>query len=248
MVLITLPHNLHARIAAEAARAKKIVFCEKPMALNETELEDLEAALKENKTPYWPGFNRRFSPMAEKIKELVSKRENPMVIDYQMNAGYVPSSSWIQGEMGGGRNIGEAGHIYDLFTYLTESEILSVAAVSIDAKGAKYLRNDNFCAILKFKDGSVCNLLYTAAGAKNYPKEQAKIYFDGNIIFLDDFKELKMFGAKTFSQKSSPDKGHLAELKQFAEYAQGKKGDRFPLWQALQATRISFEVEKQING
>jgi len=246
MVMVTLPHDLHAGIAAEAARSKKAVFCEKPMALNDDELKSLEDAIGEEKTPYWPGFNRRFSPLVEKIRELASNRESPLMIDYQMNAGYVPLNSWIHGEAGGGRNIGEACHIYDLFTFLTDSEVASVNAVSIGVDGGKYLKNDNFCATLKFKDGSVCSLIYTAAGAKNYSKEFAKIYFDGKMIVLDDFRSIKTYGSVNFSQKWDQDKGHYLELKRFADYIKGDNKDLFPLWQAVQATMISFEVERQI--
>lgn len=255
LVMITLPHNLHSKVAVEAARAGKAVFCEKPMALNEKELNELVKTLKETKVPYLVGFNRRFSPFAKKIKELIQKRESPMIIDYQMNAGFIPKDHWTQTEVGGGRNIGEACHIYDLFTFFTESEIEKVNAFSITPKNKKYLKNDNFVANLKFKDGSVCNLIYTAMGTKDYSKEQIKIYFDGKIIFLDDYKDLKTFGFKNFSPftihyspfTKTQDKGHLNEIQEFSESIKNGSGYPIPLWQLIQATKISFEVEKQID-
>ena len=123
MVIVTLPHNLHTKISIEAAKCGKAVFCEKPMALNKMELEKLINILEETKVPYLTGFNRRFSPFVKRIKEIIKNRENTMIIDYQMNAGFIPKDHWTQTEIGGGRNIGEACHIYDLFTYFTESEI-----------------------------------------------------------------------------------------------------------------------------
>ena len=36
-------------------------------------------------------------------------------------------------------------------------------------------------------------------GTKDYPKEEMKIYFDGKIIFLNDYKDLKIFGHTNFS-------------------------------------------------
>lgn len=248
MVIITLPHNLHAKIAAEAAKAKKAVFCEKPMALNEKELEELVTTLKETKVPYLTGFNRRFSPFVQKIKEIIKNRENPMIVDYQMNAGYLPKDHWTQTEIGGGRNIGEACHIYDLFTYLTESEVEKISAFSITPKTEKYFKNDNFITALKFKDGSVCNLIYTALGSKDYPKEQMKVYFDGKIIFLNDYKDMQISGANSKCLKTKQqDKGHLIELQKFADIIKNGNGYPIPLWQLIQATKISFEVEKQIN-
>ncbi len=247
MAIITLPHNLHVEVAIKAAKAGKAIFCEKPMALNEKELQELVDTLKETKVPYLVGFNRRFSPFAKKIKEIIKNRENPMIIDYQMNAGFLPKDHWTQTEAGGGRNIGEACHIYDLFTYFTESEIKKISAFSINPKTEKYLKNDNFVAGLKFKDGSVCNLIYTATGPEDYPKEQMKIYFDGKIIFLNDYREMKIFGARIKGLKMKQDKGHFKELQEFATSIQKGNGYPIPLWQLIQATKISFEVEKQIN-
>jgi len=255
LVMITLPHNLHSKVAIEAAKAAKAVFCEKPMALNEKELNKLVETLKKTKVPYLVGFNRRFSPFAQEIKELIQKRESPMIIDYQMNAGYLPKDDWTQTGTGGGRNIGEACHIYDLFTFFTESEVEKINAFSINPRNKKYLKNDNFIASLKFKDGSICNLIYTAMGTNKYPKEQMKIYFEGKIILLDDYKNLKVFGLKNFSPFAIPhspftktqDKGHLNEIQEFGESIKNGTGYSIPLWQLIQATKISFEVEKQVK-
>ena len=247
MVVVTLPHNLHAKISTEAIKAGKAVFCEKPIALNEKELQELTDAIEKTKMPYLAGFNRRFSPFAKKIKEIIKDRENPIIIDYQMNAGFLPKDHWTQTASGGGRNIGEACHIYDLFTYFTESEIEKVSAFSINPKTEKYLKNDNFTASLKFKDGSVCNLIYTAIGSRDYSKEQMKIYSDGRIILLDDYKELENYGTKNKGFKTSQNKGHFDEIKEFAECIKNGKGSPIPLWQLIQATRISFEVEKTIT-
>jgi len=247
IAMITLPHNLHARVAIEAAKTGKAIFCEKPMALNEKELQELVDTLKETRMPYLVGFNRRFSPFAQKIKEIIQNRENPMIIDYQMNAGFLPKDHWTQTEVGGGRNIGEACHIYDLFTYFTESRIEKISAFSITPQVEKYLKNDNFVASLKFEDGSICNLTYTASGARDYPKEQMKIYFDNKIIFLNDYKEMKVYGARMKGFKTKQDKGHFNEIQEFAQAIKNGTGYAIPLWQLIQATKISFEIERQIR-
>ena len=43
-MLIATRHDLHAEVAAPALRAGKAVFLEKPMALNQADLDDLLAA------------------------------------------------------------------------------------------------------------------------------------------------------------------------------------------------------------
>ncbi len=166
LVLISTRHNLHAKIAVDALKAGKAVFVEKPMALNNNELLELKEIIEKTKIPYMVGFNRRFSPYSAKIKEIIKNRTNPLIINYRMNAGYIPKDHWVHNEEGGGRNIGEACHIYDLFNFFTGSEFYSISAHSITPLSEQYLTNDNFSATIKYKNGSVCNLTYTSMGSR----------------------------------------------------------------------------------
>jgi len=248
-VIITTRHNMHARMAIQAAKAGKSVFVEKPMALNRKELAELVQVLEKTKVPFVVGFNRRFSPYAQRIKEIVKDRSNPMIINYRMNAGFIPRDHWVHTEEGGGRNIGEACHIYDLFNFLTESEITNVSVSAIDVDKEQYGRNDNFIATIKYKDGSVCNLIYTALGASEVPKEQMEIYMDGKIIRMDDYRKLDFFGAKVKGlQTPTAQKGQYEELIEFARSIRSGDGYPIALWQLIQATEISFDVEEQITG
>lgn len=249
LVLVSTRHNLHAKIAVDALKAGKAVFVEKPMALNDNELLELKEIIEKTKIPYMVGFNRRFSPFAAKIKEIIKNRTNPLLINYRMNAGYIPKEHWVHSEEGGGRNIGEACHIYDLFNFFTGSEFYSISAHSTTPLPEQYLINDNFSATIKYKNGSVCNLTYTSMGSRVAPKEQMDVYFDGKNLYLNDFKELYLYDARIkLLDRGIQDKGHLNELKSFGEYLKGNsEAQVIPLWQLIQATEISFEVEKQIK-
>ena len=44
-----------------------------------------------------------------------------------MNVGFIAQDHWVHGQEGGGRNLGEACHIYDLFTALSNSKITGVS-------------------------------------------------------------------------------------------------------------------------
>jgi predicted dehydrogenase/threonine dehydrogenase-like Zn-dependent dehydrogenase len=249
MALITTRHDLHARIAIEALNAGKAVFVEKPMALNDEELDEIIETIKKTKMPYTVGFNRRFSPYAEAAKGLVNNRVSPLIINYTMNAGFIPKEHWVHTEEGGGRNIGEACHIYDLFNYLTDSVVEHVCAFSITPKSGQFLLNDNFCATLKYCDGSVCNLIYTALGAKSAQKEKMEIYYDSKMISLSDYKELKLYdqSEKTI-KKGLQDKGHMEELRRFGQALLDKSENNIiPIPGLAWATGVSFEVERQIK-
>lgn len=247
IVVITTRHHLHARMAIEAARAGKGIFLEKPLAVSRDEAAELIETLEETRVPFTVGFNRRFSDYAGKIKEIVRSRLNPMVINYRMNAGFIPREHWVHTEEGGGRNIAEACHIYDIFTFFTESEVASVSAVSIDPKSDQYARNDNFVATIKYRDGSIGNLVYTALGTTKAGKEQMEVFCDGNVIRLDDYRKLTIFGKRhPVLQTRHQEKGLCEELAAFARSVSLADGYPIPLWQLTQATEISLEVERQI--
>lgn len=247
LIMITTRHNLHSQIAVEAAKAGKAVFVEKPMAVNKDQLYELVKVLEETKIPFTVGFNRRFSPFVARVKNIVNDRTNPMIVNYRMNAGYIPLEHWVHTEEGAGRNIGEACHIYDLFNFLTDCQAESVSAFSIEPKTEQYGKNDNFVATIKYKDGSVCNLIYTALGTNQDSKEQMDIYVDGKIIRLDDYKKLELLGT-TIKPKETKEmeKGYQEELVAFAKAIQQGDGYSIPLWQLIQATEISFEIEEML--
>jgi predicted dehydrogenase len=166
-----------------------------------------------------------------------------------MNAGYIPLDHWIHGPEGGGRNIGEACHIYDLFNSLIRTpQVEAVNAYSITPSSKQWARNDNFVAALKYADGSVCTLTYTALGDKSYPKEQMDVFADGKVLVMDDYKSVTVYGGKHKSWSSEAmQKGQLEELNALS--ATLLKGASWPisLEEQLQASRTSFEVEYQLK-
>ena len=249
MVLIATRHNLHAEMVLEALRAGKHVLVEKPLAISMDELAKIEAFYRENKDApaLLTGFNRRHSRYLQEIAKHTNVRQNPMIIHYTMNAGYIPLDHWVHTKEGAGRNIGEACHIYDVFNFLTGTKAISVSASSIQPSSAYYSAKDNFVATITYEDGSVANLIYTAAGSKEYPKETMEIFFDGKMITLDDYKSMKGYGVKLASiETKGSEKGQLEEIEAFGRAVKEGHETPIPLWQQMQAMQIAFAVEAQI--
>jgi predicted dehydrogenase len=168
-------------------------------------------------------------------------------MDYRMNAGHIPRDHWVHGAEGGGRNLGEACHIYDLFTFLADAEATGVSAHAIVPRSHHVGRNDNFVATMSFADGSVASLTYTALGHAAFPKETAELFVDGKVAVLDDYRRLRVVGAPGGPLRTPvQDKGHKDELVAFADAVNGK-GWASPWWQQLQAARIALAVEAQID-
>jgi len=251
-VIIATRHQQHGAMALAALQAGKHVLVEKPLALTEAELSALDAFISSNTDKPLPvlltGYNRRFSPYAKCLAELLEQRSAPFMFNYRMNAGYIPLDNWVHGAEGGGRNLGEACHIYDLFTFLANAEVAEVSAHSIVPKSHHYGRSDNFVATMTFNDGSVASLTYTALGFKEYPKETGELYVDGKLITLSDYKSLEAHGVKGRSFKTSrQEKGLREELVAFADAINGGSWP-IPWWQQLQSAKIALMVEKQITN
>jgi len=252
-VLIATRHHLHAAMTIAALERGKHVLVEKPLALERADLDAIrgfyDALPVDGVAPVLlTGFNRRFSPFARNMKELVEARTNPMILNYRMNAGYIPLDHWVHTDEGGGRNRGEACHIYDLFTYLAGSRVVTVQAEALTPATGYYGRTDNFVATLRFVDGSVGTLTYSALGSKEYPKEQLEVYVDGSVLILEDYRRLRVAGARSRDTRTRiTDKGHRDELEAFARAAREGGDWPIPLWHQLQATEIALRVEELIT-
>jgi predicted dehydrogenase/threonine dehydrogenase-like Zn-dependent dehydrogenase len=250
-VLIATRHHLHADLALRALRAGKHVLVEKPLVLKRAELDAIRGfyGAGEGGAPVLlTGFNRRFSAYATLLRERLARAGNPPMLDYRMNAGHLPAEHWVHGPEGGGRNLGEACHIYDLFTYLTGARIASVRATALAPRSAYYRADDNFSALLGFEGGAVATLLYTAMGDASQPKEQMDAYCDGEIHRLDDYRRLSSSReGSPLLETRHPEKGLRQELEAFAAaLAQGRWP--IPLWQQLQAMDIALRVDEQFGA
>ena len=143
------------------------------------------------------GFNRRFAPLAKKMKKALGSSTTPINIVATMNAGFIPKDVWIHDmEIGGGRIIGEACHYIDLCTYLSGSKVVSVC---MNAMGKNPEENtDNASILLKYENGSNAVINYFANGSKSYSKERVEVYSQERTLIMDNWRTLKGFGFKGF--------------------------------------------------
>jgi predicted dehydrogenase/threonine dehydrogenase-like Zn-dependent dehydrogenase len=251
LVLIATRHDRHAEMALAALERGKHVLVEKPLALNNAELEAITTFFegRDDAPILQTGFNRRFSSYAARIADIVRTRSNPMVMTYRMNAGYLPKDHWTQGPEGGGRNLGEACHIYDLFTFLTGSRVAGVQATAFRPTTDYYLATDNFVATISFEDGSIGTLTYTALGSGSHPKEQLEVFVDGKVVALDDYRRLTIAGSKAAGlNTTTPSKGQREELEALGSAIKSGGEWPIPLWQQVQATEIAFEVDRALRS
>jgi predicted dehydrogenase len=253
-VLIATRHHLHAAMVGEAIQAGKHVFVEKPLALTDEELDTLATLVSTLEASpsgcpvVFVGFNRRHSPYALRLRELVAGRSTPLQLCYRMNAGYVPPEHWVQGPEGGGRLLGEACHILDLFRFLVGAPAVAVQATGVRSARRDVSPTDNFTATIRYAEGSICTLLYTAQGGKTLSKEALELHVDGWSCLLDDYRSLQGFGAKAELRTRRQEKGHREELVAFQQAVAGML-DRKALWQeAVEVSRTALTMDRQVRG
>ena len=248
MVVIATPHYNHMSQALDCLRAGKAVFVEKPAGINLEQLKSLENFFEINKNSFYcVDFNRSFAPFNLSIKECLKKRTSPLIINYRMNAGFIPKDHWVQSELHGGRIIGEACHIFELFSFLTDARPISISVESLNHTRDDFVSNDNIVVQLSMSDGSCCTLTYTSLGNSSMGKERMEIFFDGKSIIMHDYKILKGFGLPvTFNQKVYyPDKGHEKLLEEFVCAARKPGGKSpVPIGRIIDATRVSIIVNQ----
>ncbi|MHC4075035.1 MAG: bi-domain-containing oxidoreductase [Planctomycetota bacterium] len=251
-VFITTRHDLHAPMVIEALQAGKNVHVEKPLCLNREQLADIKQAYeKAGNKHLLVGFNRRFSPHAEKICSLVASRSTPICMSWLINAGHIPADIWVQDtDIGGGRIIGEGCHWMDFMRYLVGDRIVSVSAAMIGPAQGVEIRDDKITVTVTFADGSIGTLHYFANGHKSYPKETFELFCDKKILQLDNFIKLKGFGWSNFKKKNlfSQDKGHKNQFRYFVERVKNGGEPLIPFEEIENVTLASFAAVQSANG
>lgn len=248
LILICTRHNLHAKLTIDALEHGKSVLVEKPLAMSFDELELVKKAAKSNKGTLMVGYNRRFSPVFKTIKNELKERVSPIIMNYTMNAGYIPLDNWVHSEEGGGRIIGEACHIVDLSSYIIGCKAKEISCNSIDSKKAISAR-DNVIITIKYEDGSLANIIYTAIGNPSSGKEVCDIYCDKKTIKMENFTSLQGFGTKFKNIKfKHQNKGHRKELEELFDAM--KKGMKFPipLEELEETSKITLIAEEKCKN
>jgi predicted dehydrogenase len=212
-------HHLHAPYVVAGLEAGKHVFCEKPLALNDDQLDRIKATLGSTSRLLTVGYNRRFAPHAKRLKTLLSTSQAPLAMQYRVNAGMLPAEHWLHDpEQGGGRIIGEACHFIDFLTYLCGALPVYVSASGLPSVG-DYIE-DNVILNLTFEDGSVGTVSYFANGDRSVPKERLEVFQAGRVGILDDFRQLEWVGdgrKQSYKTRLRQDKGHRAEWEAFRD-------------------------------
>lgn len=251
-VIISTRHGAHASMVIEGLKAGKHVFVEKPLALNHEELDTVVTAFKECASRHagvalMVGFNRRFAPLALKMKELLGSGIVPVNIVATMNAGFIPADVWVHDpQTGGGRIIGEACHFIDLCTYLTGSRVVAVCMNAMGVNPDEM--TDNASILLRYENGSNAVINYFANGSKAYAKERVEVFSQERVLVMDNWRKLTGYGFSNFkSMSSAQDKGHSNQFRLFVERIQQGGAPLISFEDLVNTTRASFAAVESLR-
>ena len=216
-VFITSPHATHGDLVCRALRAGKHVFVEKPLAIRRTEVEDISRALAESDSTLMVGFNRRFSPFAMEARKALAEA-GPFSFHYRVNGGRVPPDHWVRRPGQGGRIIGEVCHFVDLVTFLAQSALEEVSAVSPRYDPAS--GTEDVQMTLRFASGTAGTITYLTSNDAPVSKEHLQIWAPNQVIDLDDFERAWFYksGEEQNFRWRRARKGHAEEVAAFHDF------------------------------
>jgi predicted dehydrogenase/threonine dehydrogenase-like Zn-dependent dehydrogenase len=267
-VVIATRHHLHAGQVVAAFTSGKHVFCEKPLCLNEAELREIVAVYDASRIArpsvdqseghqvrhedasrqslLMVGFNRRFAPLALRMKTFLQAVREPLALHYRVNAGFLAADHWLNDpQQGGGRILGEVCHFVDFLYFLTDSYAVEVETRSLPDPG--HYSNDNVMCSLRFANGSQGTISYLANGDKAYSKERIEVFGGGSVAVLEDFRRLELVrgGKKRVSRLLlSQDKGHRGEWQAFIKAIQTGAESPIPFRGVVSTMLTTFALEE----
>jgi len=262
-IVIATRHHLHARQIMGALTAGKHVFCEKPLCLNHGELAEIvktynglsqnsgtDEVHRANAPLLMVGFNRRFAPMAVSLKEFIAGMHEPLIVNYRVNAGYLPPEHWLHDpQQGGGRILGEVCHFVDFLTFLVGQPPFRVSVTALPGIG-RY-QNDNVIANLEFSNGSIGTITYVTNGDRSFSKERVEVFGGGLVAILDDFRKLSLVrdGRKRVQRSFlRQDKGHRAEWERFIDNLLDGGSCPIPFEEIVSTTLTTFAIVESMNS
>lgn len=246
-VFIATRHDTHAKYVIEALKTKKHVFVEKPLAMNYDELEQVKEAYESaSDRVLMVGYNRRFAPVSVALKKEFANIGEPLVMNFRVNAGFIPKDHWTQTEVGGGRIVGEICHFIDLMQFFTDAKPVKVYAECIGTENSQAKADDNIAIIVKFSDGSVGNLTYVANADKALAKEHLEIFGAGKAGVIEDFRSGVIYKDNKEEKLKLSGKGQKQEVQEFIKSLKEGKGSPISFESLYLTTLTTFKIQDSL--
>ncbi|MCE2612037.1 Gfo/Idh/MocA family oxidoreductase [Flavobacteriaceae bacterium D16] len=173
VVYVVLPNSMHAEFSIRAARAGKHVICEKPMALNVAECDEIIQACKEAGVKLGMGYRLHSEPYTQQIKTFVQENTfgNPLFVNAE--AAYISRGNPDQWRLDIKRSGG--GALMNMGVYSIQSAIygcgmnpVSVSAQEFSTRPEYFKETDEtITAQFEFPNGTVGQIMTSHNASAN---------------------------------------------------------------------------------
>ncbi len=249
-VLILTPHFNHAELVIKALSKGKAIYVEKPLALTNDSLVEIEEAIYNADNPkLFIGFNRRFSEATQFIKQkLIQNPANS--ISFRFSVPPLDKDHWTNiKEIGGGRVVGEAIHAIDLACYLFDSLPQSISSSApIDKENNEVNENQVFINV-NFANGAHASIQYFSETNQSLGKERIEVHGSGSSYIVEDFQLLRYLeGNQDKSKVFSSGKGHKESLQIFLDFVKNNSDNPFTWLELKSISRAGIYAQDFINS
>ncbi|MFC2112521.1 Gfo/Idh/MocA family protein [Bacteroidota bacterium] len=185
IVYIVLPNSMHAEYTIRAARAKKHVLCEKPMAVSVEECQKMIDICKLNNVKLSVGYRLHYDPYHKKIMELgFGEAYGPAkFIDssFCWRIGDNPDVWRLKKDLAGGAIMDVGIYSIQAARYSTGEEPISVIAREYKSDPVKFSEVDDTVIFqLEFPGGAIAN----CSSSFSFNSNRLDVSFERGVVRL----------------------------------------------------------------
>ncbi|WP_323024604.1 Gfo/Idh/MocA family oxidoreductase [Castellaniella sp.] len=263
-VFICNPNSLHMAVALECARAGVAIFMEKPVASNLEGAEELLQLTRDKNLLFYVGYNFRFHPGLNRIKELLDQKRFGNIISVQAEIGeYLPN--WhpyedyrqmyaARSDQGGGvilSQIHEMDLIYWFFglpeTILCRGGKLSKLEIDVE---------DTASSLMQYKNvGGGFPISLHQDFIQRPPTRRFKIAGDAGGVEIDLIRtQLRVYDGEGALVESSDFEGFtrndmfMSQAKHFLDCLAGRATPEVELYDGLQSLRLALAAKQSLES
>lgn len=173
-VVVTTPNTEHVEATLQALGAGRHVLCEKPLATSPGEARRVWEAGRGAGVVLQVGHNRRFAPVYQKVKELITLGVvTPHSVHSKMNRGELLNPPWVgDAAVTGGYLYETPIHMLDMLRWLCGE----VESVTVRATAHEYSEPDDFSMLFSFRGGAHATLATAADASWHFPFERLEVF------------------------------------------------------------------------
>ena len=258
-VLICTPTNLHPEMIIQAAKAKKDIFCEKPVGFDNDDILKAYQVVKDNNVKFATGFNRRYDKHFRRITDYLANNSIgiPHILKITSRDPEPPSLDYVS--KSGGIFMDMTIHDFDMARYITKQEIDEVYVIGnvlIDDRIKQYNDLDTAIITLKFHNGMMGVIDNSRQAVYGYD-QRIELFGSKGMAHADNVleSETKFLGNNCMKEDKPMFfflqrymEAYDTELKSFFEAVQGKHDVECSFEDGIKAIRLAEAAERSYQS